>query len=99
MIDGAGKTLVPGLWDAHQHIGDDSSGPLLLALGITSARDPGNNNDLTLARAARRAKGELLMPHVYPSVLIDGKGPNTAQLGSVATSQEEAIAIVRKAKA
>ena len=39
------------------------------------------------------------MPAVYPSVLIDGKGPNTAQLGSVATSQEEAIAIVRKAKA
>jgi imidazolonepropionase-like amidohydrolase len=39
------------------------------------------------------------MPHVYPSVLIDGKGPNTAQLGSVATSQEEALAIVRMAKA
>jgi imidazolonepropionase-like amidohydrolase len=72
---------------------------MLLALGITSVRDPGNNNTLTLARAERRAKGELLMPHVYPSVLIDGKGPNTAQLGSVATSQDEAIAIVRKAKA
>jgi imidazolonepropionase-like amidohydrolase len=99
VIDGAGKTLVPGLWDSHQHVGDDSAGPFLLSLGITSARDPGNNNALTLARAARRAKGELLMPHVYPSVLIDGKGPNTAQLGSVATSQEEAIAIVRKAKA
>jgi len=41
----------------------------------------------------------LLTPHVYPSVLIDGKGPNTAQVASVATSQEEAIAIVRKAKA
>jgi imidazolonepropionase-like amidohydrolase len=99
VVDGAGKTLVPGLWDAHQHVSDDFSGPLLLALGITSVRDPGNNNTLTLARAARRAKGELLLPHVYPSVLIDGKGPNTAQLGSVATSQEEAIAIVRKAKA
>lgn len=56
-------------------------------------------NELTLARAARRAKGELLSPRVYPSVLIDGKGPNTAQAGSVATSQEEALAIVRKAKA
>jgi imidazolonepropionase-like amidohydrolase len=99
VIDGTGKTLVPGLWDAHQHVGDDSTGPMLLALGITSVRDPGNNNTLTLARAERRAKGELLMPHVYPSVLIDGKGPNTAQLGSVATSQDEAIAIVRKAKA
>lgn len=99
IVDGTGKTLVPGLWDSHQHVGDDSSGPMLLSLGITSVRDPGNNNGRTLARAHRRAAGELLMPTVYPSVLIDGKGPNTAQLGSVATSQEEAIAIVRKAKA
>jgi imidazolonepropionase-like amidohydrolase len=98
-IDGAGKTLVPGLWDSHQHFGDDSSGPFLLSLGITSARDPGNDNQLTLARAERRAKGELLSPKVYPSSLIDGKGPNTAQLGTVVTSLDEAIAAVRKAKA
>jgi imidazolonepropionase-like amidohydrolase len=99
VIDGHGKTLVPGLWDSHQHFGDDAAGPFLLSLGITSARDPGNDNALTLARAARRAKGELLMPHIYPSLLIDGRSPYTAQLGSVATSQDEALAIVRKAKA
>jgi imidazolonepropionase-like amidohydrolase len=99
IIDGKGKTLVPGLWDSHMHFADDASGPMLLSLGVTSVRDPGNVNALTLARAARRAKGELLSPRVYPSVLIDGKGPNTAQVASVATSQEEALAIVRKAKA
>jgi len=99
IIDGRGETLVPGLWDSHMHFPDDAAGPALLSLGVTSVRDPGNNNALTLARAARRAKGELLSPRVYPSVLIDGKGPNTAQVGSVATSQEEALAIVRKAKA
>ncbi len=99
VIDGTGKTLTPGLWDSHQHVGDDFTGPLLLSLGVTSVRDPGNNNALTLARAARRAKGELLMPKVYPSVLIDGKGPNSAQSGTVVTSQEEALAAVRKAKA
>jgi imidazolonepropionase-like amidohydrolase len=99
VFDGAGKTLVPGLWDSHMHFGDDASGPMLLSLGVTSARDPGNVNALTLARAARRAKGELLSPRVYPSVLIDGKGPNTAQVATVATSQDEALAIVRKAKA
>jgi imidazolonepropionase-like amidohydrolase len=99
IIDGKGKTLVPGLWDSHMHFADDASGPMLLSLGVTSVRDPGNVNELTLARAERRAHGMLLTPHVYPSVLIDGKGPNTAQVASVATSQEEAIAIVRKAKA
>ena len=81
------------------HFGDDAGGPMLLSLGVTSVRDPGNVNALTLARAARRAKGELLSPRVYPSVLIDGKGPNTAQVASVATSRDEALAIVRKAKA
>jgi imidazolonepropionase-like amidohydrolase len=99
VIDGKGETLVPGLWDSHMHFGDDSTGPFLLSLGITSARDPGNDNALTIARAARRAKGELLSPHVYPSSLIDGKGPNSAQLGTIVTSQDEAIAAVRKAAA
>jgi imidazolonepropionase-like amidohydrolase len=99
VIDGAGKTLTPGLWDSHQHFPDDPAGPMLLSLGVTSVRDPGNVNALTLARADRRAKGELLSPRVYPSVLIDGKGPNTAQVASVATSLDEALAIVRKAKA
>jgi imidazolonepropionase-like amidohydrolase len=99
VFDGVGKTLVPGLWDSHQHFSDDSSGPFLLSLGITSVRDPGNDNQLTIARAARRAKGDLLSPKVFPSMLIDGKGPNTAQMGTVVTSQEEAIDAVRKAKA
>jgi imidazolonepropionase-like amidohydrolase len=99
VIDGAGKTLVPGLWDSHQHVGDDFAGPFLLSLGITSVRDPGNDNDLTLARARRRASAELLAPHVYPSVLMDGKGPNSAQFGAIVTSPEEAVAAVRKAKA
>ena len=99
VIDGAGKTLVPGLWDSHQHVIDDASGPLLLSLGITSVRDPGNDNALTVARAARRAKGDLLMPHVYPSSLIDGKGPYTAQVGTSVGSLDEALAAVRQAKA
>jgi len=99
VIDGRGKTLVPGLWDAHMHYGDDATGPTLLSLGITSARDPGNVTELTVSRAERRAKGELLSPKIYPSLLIDGKGPNTAQLGAVATSQEQALELVRKAKA
>jgi imidazolonepropionase-like amidohydrolase len=99
VIDGQGKALVPGLWDSHMHVQDDSTGPFLLALGITSARDPGNDDSLTIARAKRRAQGGLLSPNVYPSVLMDGKGPNTAQVATVVTSQEEAVADVQKAKA
>jgi imidazolonepropionase-like amidohydrolase len=99
IIDGRGKMLVPGLWDCHMHVGDDYTGPQELSLGVTSVRDPGNNDVLTIDRRTRAAANQLLMPHVYPSSLIDGKGPNTAQVANVATSQAEAIALVDRAKA
>ena len=99
VIDGTGKTLVPGLWDSHMHVGDDFTGPQELSMGVTSVRDPGNNDPLTIERAARRARGELLFPNVYASSLIDGKVPNTAQVANVVTSEAEAIAAVKKAKA
>ena len=99
LIDVRGMTLVPGMWDCHMHVGDDYTGLQELSMGITSVRDPGNNDALTIDRRTRTAAGELLFPHVYPSSLIDGKGPYTAQVANVATSQEEAIALVDKAKA
>jgi len=80
------------------HVGDDFTGVQELSLGVTSVRDPGNNDNLTLDRRSRAAAGALLFPHVYPSSLIDGKGPYTAQVANVATSQEEAIALVDRAK-
>ena len=99
VIAGAGMTLVPGLWDCHMHVGDDYTGPQELSLGVTSVRDPGNDDLLTIDRRTREAKGDLLFPHVYPSSLIDGKGPYTAQVANVATSEAEAVALVDRAKA
>ena len=98
VIDGRGKTLVPGMWDCHMHVADDYTGLQELSLGVTSVRDPGNDDVRTIDRRERSAKGELLAPHVYPSSLIDGKGPYTAQVANVATSQAEAIVWVDKAK-
>jgi imidazolonepropionase-like amidohydrolase len=99
LIDGRGKTLVAGMWDSHQHVGDDYTGVTDLSLGVTSVRDPGNNDLKTIDRRSRIKAGELLFPHVYPSELIDGRGPYTAQLGVVATSQAQAIDLIDRAKA
>jgi len=98
VIDGRGKTLLPGLWDCHMHVGDDYTGVQELSLGVTSVRDPGNDDLHTIDRRTRAAAGQLLFPHVYPSSLIDGRGPYTAQVANVATSQAEAIALIDKAK-
>ena len=98
IFDGRGMTLVPGLWDCHMHLAGDFTALQELSLGVTSIRDPGNDDSLTIDRRTRAAQGELLMPHVYPSSLIDGKGPYTAQVANVAASQAEAIALVDRAK-
>lgn len=98
VIDGTGKTLVPGLWDNHMHFGGDGTGPLLLAQGITSARDPGNDPDELMARKKRIDERELLGTRIVPSLMIDGRGPRTAQTAIVVTSEAEAIAAVHKAK-
>jgi cytosine/adenosine deaminase-related metal-dependent hydrolase len=98
VIDGTGKTLVPGLWDSHQHYGDDSTGALLLASGITSVRDPGNQPAESTARRKRIEAGELLGTRIVPSLLIDGPGPFAAQVGVVAKSLDDALADVHRAK-
>jgi len=98
IIDGAGKTLIPGLWDNHQHFGRDHVGALVLASGITSVRDPGNLAEPLMARKKRIDEGQLLGPRIVPSLLIDGPGEFTAQLAVVVTTMDEALAAVRRAK-
>lgn len=99
VIEGRGRTLVPGIWDAHMHVGSDPQGLMLLAIGVTSGRDPGALVEPTVRRNARIRAGELLFPTIYSSVLIDGAGPLQAQGGVTVSSAEETIAGVRQAAA
>ena len=79
VIDGKGKTLVPGLWDMHYHTGGDGAGVLALANGVTSVRDIGNEKATLLARVKRINDGALLGPKTYPILGMDGDGPLAAQ--------------------
>src|SRR5260221_13920798 len=54
-IEGQGMTLVPGLWDCHLHVGDDFTGLQELSLGVTSVRDPGNDDVRPIHRPTRPA--------------------------------------------
>ncbi|WP_286263139.1 amidohydrolase family protein [Thalassotalea atypica] len=44
VIDGKGKTLLPGLWDMHGHL-SKNDGLLNIAAGVTNVRDIGNSHD------------------------------------------------------
>lgn len=98
-IDGRGKTLVPGIWDSHLHIGDDWDVLSNVANGITSFRSPGTTFDRAVDATRRRASGELLMGEPFISAIIDKKDPLAAQGAEVVSSEAEAIAAVRKIKA
>jgi hypothetical protein len=97
LFDATGKTLLPGLWDMHMHVADDYTGFQELAMGVTSIRDPGNDDERTIDRRQRVDAEELLMPNVYALGAVDGEGPYTMPFASIATSQEWANAYVDQA--
>ncbi len=98
-IDGRGKTLTPGLWDAHRHVGGDDWNLLQnVATGITNYRSPGSMIDEAHSLMKRRAAGDLLAPDGKVSVIIDRKDPLAAQGALTVSSVDEAIAAVRNIK-
>ncbi|MDB5679287.1 amidohydrolase family protein [Sphingomonas bacterium] len=98
-LDGRGKTLLPGLWDSHQHVGGDWNLLQNVATGMTNYRSPGSDIDEALSIYKRRAAGDLLAPDGKVSVIIDRKDPLAAQGALTVSSAAEAIAAVRKIKA
>jgi imidazolonepropionase-like amidohydrolase len=100
VIDGRGKTLTPGLWDSHLHVGGDDWNLLQnVATGITNYRSPGSMIDEALSIFKRRAAGDLIAPDGKVSVIIDRKDPLAAQGALTVSSAAEAVAAVDKIKA
>nr|MDP9105767.1 amidohydrolase family protein [Candidatus Eremiobacteraeota bacterium] len=93
-IDGAGKTAIPGLWNMHMHV-HATYGPRLLAEGVTTIRDPGNDPAYIQKLQSQFASGELAGPRVLIAGLMDGKGKYTAPIGTTTDNAAEAIAQVR----
>lgn len=98
VLDGTGRTLLPGLWDSHQHVGDDWNLLQNLATGMTNYRSPGSMIDEAQSIVKRRAAGDLLAPEGKVSIIVDRKDPLAAQGALTVSSAAEAIAAVRKIK-
>ena len=89
VIDGKGKTLLPGLWDMHVHLLDQADGLTQLFAGITTVRDLGNDDERVERIKGMYDRGVLPGPRVLKTLLIDGKGPLAAPLGVQADTAEE----------
>jgi imidazolonepropionase-like amidohydrolase len=98
VLPGAGKTIIPGLWDMHAHFEQVEWGPVYLAAGVTTVRDMGNETEFILALRKGMDSGAGIGPRLFLSGLIDGRSDQTLGV-EVANSPGEARALVRRYKA
>ncbi|MHB8215357.1 MAG: amidohydrolase family protein [Candidatus Sulfotelmatobacter sp.] len=95
IVDGTGKTLVPGLFDMHAHA-TAGDGILNIASGVTTVRDMGNDIDELKHLQDQWDSGTTIGPHVWKSGFIDGHGQYQAPTGLYADTLEEAQAAVNR---
>jgi imidazolonepropionase-like amidohydrolase len=95
IIDGKGKTILPGLWDMHAHFEQAEWGPAYLAAGVTTVRDCGNEFGYINTTKRTIDNGIGIGPDILKAGIIDGKGPFS--LGIIqADTREEAVAAVKR---
>jgi imidazolonepropionase-like amidohydrolase len=93
VIDARGKTLLPGLWDMHAHVGDND-GLLNLAAGVTTVRDLANDTDSLLARRQRIIDGKEIGTRIVLAGIIDGNDAFHGPTKVLVSTEAEARAAV-----
>lgn len=94
-LDGRGRTLIPGLIDAHVHVSDEAELAGYLAHGVTGVRNM-SGYPFHLSLAERMRSGALLGPDfVTTGPILNSHGPNENPLQQIVTTAEEARAAVR----
>ena len=107
VVDMTGKTIIPGLVDAHAH-GAQGQGDLVpqqnwvmvqqLALGTTTIHDPSSQASTAFAAAERQRAGMLLAPRIYSTAEIV-YGAKAAGVYARIDNYDDALQHVRRIKA
>ncbi len=106
VIDVKGKTIMPGIVDAHAHIGGFRAGLTTqkhwqfyanLAYGVTTAHDPSANSETVFTLAEMIKSGAMVGPRLYSTgfILYGADGDFKA----VVNSLEDARSSIRRTKA
>jgi imidazolonepropionase-like amidohydrolase len=97
VVSGAGKYVIPGLWDMHVHTifgdwfpkGKEIALPLFIANGVTGVRDMGGELDVLLQWRQEIEKGSLVGPRmVISGPMLDGPEPRFPSSIPVATPED-----------
>jgi len=106
IYDVSGKTIIPGMVDAHAHIGAFRSGLLSqqnwrfmanLAYGVTTAHDPSSNTETVFSLSELQKTGGLIGPRLYSTgfILYGADGDFKALINSL----DDARSSIRRTKA
>ena len=89
VIDGAGRALLPGLFDMHAH--ENAWNAIMqIAGGVTTSRDMGNDNNELATLRTNIASGAAIGPHIERAGFIEGESPYSLRSGFVVASVAEA---------
>lgn len=101
VIDGAGRFLIPGLWDMHVHALWSEEAmrtflPLFVANGVTGVRDMGGIVPVMDMARREDAAGTLLAPRIVAAgSILDGPEPVQAEISIPVSSAEAGAEAVR----
>lgn len=106
VYDVAGKTIMPGIVDAHAHIGSWRSGLLSqqkwslianLAYGVTTVHDPSSNTRAIFSLSEMQKSGDIIGPRIYSTgrILYGADGDFKAVINNL----DDARSNIRRTKA
>ncbi len=93
LIDAAGKTVMPGMWEMHGHMqltSESTSGPMQLSHGITTVRDLASDLDVAVSERDRAQAGVIASPHMVLAGFIEGPGKWAGPTAVLVRTEDEA---------
>ena len=106
VLDLEGKTIMPGMVDAHAHIGNFRYGLspqqqwhyfANLAYGVTTAHDPSSNTEMIFSQAEMVRSGTMIGPRIFSTGRILYGAENVQK--TVINNLEDARSAIRRTKA
>jgi imidazolonepropionase-like amidohydrolase len=95
IVDGAGRTMVPGLTDMHVHIWDEAELGAYLSWGVTRVRNM-SGLSFHLPLAEQIEAGEVMGPHlVTTGPILNSPGANAQINHQIVETADEARAAIR----